>query len=114
MEKRFHANLSVIRQKGESQNGRAKKIKQAKFSEKRHLLPPPTRAQVCLYQGVRNARLSKNLALLCFLETPVLRFALLPYCLQMFPKIQLGGVVLLTYTANIKQKRIVENQSMHF
>ena len=40
MDKRFHANLSVRRQKGESQNGRAKKIKQAKFSEKRHLLPP--------------------------------------------------------------------------
>ena len=42
---------SVIRQKGESQNGCFKKTKYVKFSEKR-----------------------------TFLETPVLRFAFLPYC----------------------------------
>ena len=50
--------LSVIRQKGEYQNGCFKKAKHAKISEK----------QIFLTFGV-----------LCFLETPVLRFALLPY-----------------------------------
>ena len=44
---------SVIRQKGKSQNGCFKKTKHVKFSEK--------------------------IDVLCFLETPVMRFALLPY-----------------------------------
>ena len=51
----------VIRQKGESQNGCFKKAKHAKISEK----------NICLFFG--------NFDVLCFLETPVLRFALLPY-----------------------------------
>ena len=51
MDKRFHANLSAIRQKGESQNGRAKKIKHAKFSEKRHLLPPDTHTSMFVSGG---------------------------------------------------------------
>ena len=50
---------SVIRQKGESQNGCFKKTKHAKFSEKRTFFG--------------------KFGVLCFLETPVLRFALLPY-----------------------------------
>ena len=33
----------------------------------------------CAYQGVKNVRFSENSTCLCFLETPVLRFALLPY-----------------------------------
>ena len=32
----------------------------------------------CVYQGVRNIRFSENFGVLCFLETPVLPFALLP------------------------------------
>ena len=53
-------NSSVIRQKGESQNGCFKKAKHAKISEKHRL-----------FYG--------NFGVLCFLETPVLRFALLLY-----------------------------------
>ena len=52
---------SVIRQKGESQNGYFKKTKHAKFSEKWTFL------------------FSENLACLFFLATPVLGFALLTY-----------------------------------
>ena len=52
---------SVIRQKGESQNGYFKKTKHIKFSEKPTLLTP-------WYAHV-----------ICFLETPVLRFTLLTY-----------------------------------
>ena len=46
-----------------------------------YLPPPPTlliRARTCAYQGVRNNRFS-FFGVLSFLETPVLRFALLPY-----------------------------------
>ena len=56
---------SVIRQKGESQNGGNKKAKHTKFSTKRTF--PPA------YQGVR------NFGVLCFLVTSVLRFVHLPY-----------------------------------
>ena len=33
----------------------------------------------CTYQGVRNIRFAKKFRVLYFLETPVLRFVLLPY-----------------------------------
>ena len=56
LEARESKNSSVIRQKGESQNGCFKKTKHAKFSEK------------CSFFG--------KFGVLCFLETPVLRFAL--------------------------------------
>ena len=32
----------------------------------------------CAYQGLRNVHFSENLGVICFLETPVLRFALSP------------------------------------
>ena len=51
---------SVIRQKGESQDGGNKKTKQAKFSENRTFL-----------KGVRNIRFSENLACFVFLIPPV-------------------------------------------
>ena len=56
---------SVTRQKGESQNGCFKKAKHAKISEKQTFL-------TSWYAHVR-------FGVLCFLETPVLRFTLLPY-----------------------------------
>ena len=62
-------NSSVIRQKDESQNGCFKKNKTSQIF-------------VCAYQEVRNVRVSENLACFVFLETPVLRFALLPYYRQ--------------------------------
>ena len=64
---------SVIWQRGESQNGCYK-----------HFLPPDTRTCVCI-SGVRNVRFSKNLACFCFLVTPILCFALLPYCRRYTP-----------------------------
>ena len=67
--------MSVIRQKCESQNGCLKKTKHTKFSGKKTFLTP---WYAHVRQWVRNVRFSENLAC-CFLETPVLRFALLPY-----------------------------------
>ena len=66
---------SVIRQKGESQNGCFKKTKHAKFFEKRTFLASwYARA----YQGVRNVRFSENLACFVFLKHP---FWDSPFCL---------------------------------
>ena len=55
---------SVIRQKGESQNGYFKKTKNTKVSENRIFLTFRT----CAYQGVRNVRFSENLACLVHLK----------------------------------------------
>ena len=59
---------SVIMQKGDSQNGHFSKTKHVKFSEK------PTFAS-----GGKKCSLFGKFDMLCFLETPVLRFALLRY-----------------------------------
>ena len=64
---------SVIRQKGESQNGCFKKAKHVKISEKHTFL-----TYVCV-SGGKKCMFFRNFDVLCFLETPVLRFALLPY-----------------------------------
>ena len=45
---------------------------------------PLIRTRTSAYQGVRNVRFSKNSACFRFLETPVLRFALLPYYRRFF------------------------------
>ena len=64
---------SVVRQKGESQNGCFKKTKYVKFSEKRTFLTS-WYAHLCVYQGrgrgVRNVRFSENLACFVFLKHP--------------------------------------------
>ena len=70
-------NLSVIRQKGESQNGCFKKKKHVKFSEKQTFLTP-WYTHVCVLGGKKCSFFGK-FDVLCFLETPVSRFALLPY-----------------------------------
>ena len=59
-------NSSIIRQKGECQKGCFKKTKHANFPKNDYFLPPDTNA-------------------LCFLGTPVLRFALMPYYWQTYP-----------------------------
>ena len=64
----------VIRQKGESQNGCLKKTKYAKFSEKRTFLTPCTLLTRPIYRHFFG-----QFGVPCFLQTPVLRFALLPY-----------------------------------
>ena len=66
---------SVIRQKGESQNGCFKKTKHAKFFEKRTFLNP-WYTYVCV-SGVKKCSFFGKFGVLCFLETPVLRFTLL-------------------------------------
>ena len=72
--------LSVIRQKGESQNGCSKKTKHVKLSKRRTFLTLLIRTRTCAYQGVRNVRFSEILACFVFLkhlfwDSP---FALLP------------------------------------
>ena len=53
---------SVIRQKGESQNGCFKKTKHAKFFKKTpNISYPLIRTRTCAYQGVRNVHFSENL-----------------------------------------------------
>ena len=68
-------SLSVIRQKGES----------FKFSEKTNISNPLIRTRTCTYQGVRNVRFFGKSDVFCFLETPVLRFTLLPYYRRVQP-----------------------------
>ena len=67
---------SVIRQKCESQNGCFKKTKHAKCSEKRTYL--------CVSGGKKCSFFGK-FGMLCFLKTPVLRFALSPYYRRILP-----------------------------
>ena len=77
----FLVTSSVIRQKGESQNGCFKKTKHAKFSAKTNIFYPLIRTRTCAYayQGIKNVHFCGKFGVLCFLETPGLRFALLPY-----------------------------------
>ena len=92
---------AVIRQKDGSQNGCFKKTKHTKFSEKRRFLTPYTHTYEIVFQEnkARQKRtflthwyvhvrvritgwemfLFRKFGVLCFLETPILRFALLPY-----------------------------------
>ena len=70
-------NSLVIRQKGESQSGCFKKTKRAEFS-KISISYPIIRTRTCAYYGIRNGNFGK-FGVLYFLETPVLRFAFLPY-----------------------------------
>ena len=68
--------MSVIWQKGESQNGGSKNTKQVKFSKKPTFFIPDTYMSVSV--GIKRSFFGK-FGLLCFLVTSVLRFTLLPY-----------------------------------
>ena len=74
----LYSRSSVIRPKDESQNGCFEKTKHAKFSKKTDFLPPDTHTWVCVSEGKKCLFVGK-IDLFCFLETPILRFALLPY-----------------------------------
>ena len=76
-----YLKLLVIRQNGESQIGCLKKTKHFTFSKKWIFLTP-LYTRTCAYQGVKNVLFFGKFGVLCFLETPILRFALLPYCQQ--------------------------------
>ena len=52
----------------------------------------------CAYQWVRNVRFSENLACSGFLETPVLRFALLSYYRRIMLRTRLRNIFLKTKT----------------
>ena len=91
-------NSSVIRQKGESQNGCFKKAKHAKFQKHKHFLLPDTHTRVCVSRG-KECLFFGNVGVLCFLETPVLSFALLPYSLR-----------ILLYIFQIFESRSINHQ----
>ena len=77
---KFHES-SVTRQNGASQNGCFKKTNHVKFSKKRTLLIPwyaHIRTYVSL-SGGKKCSFFVKFAVLCFLETPVLRCPILPY-----------------------------------
>ena len=79
------ACLLVIRQNGKSQNRCYKKTKHAKFSKKKRTFFISWYAHARVrFRGVRNVRLSENLAC-CFLVTLILRLALLPFYQQTGP-----------------------------
>ena len=86
--------MSVIRQKGKSQNGCFKKTKQAKFSEKQ-TFPTPwyTHTHMCVSGGKKCSFFGK-FGFLWFLETLVLRFTLLPYYRRFHSKIYVTEFVI--------------------
>ena len=60
------------------------------FRKNERFLPPDTHAYVCV-SGGKNIRFCGKFGVLCFLETPFLRFGLLPYYRRIavtFSKIQ--------------------------
>ena len=58
--------------------GVSRKQSTSNFPENEHFLPPDTNMYVCV-SGSKKCSFFGKLDVLCFLETPVLRFALLPY-----------------------------------
>ena len=65
----------------ESQDKCFKKTNHAKFSEEQIFLPPDTHTYVCVSGGKKCLFFQKS-SVFSFLETPVLRFPLLPYYRQ--------------------------------
>ena len=55
------------------------------FWKNEHFLPPDTHMCVCVSRG-KNCSLFGKFDVLCFLETPVFRFAILPYYWLFKPK----------------------------
>ena len=70
-------NTSLIRQKGESQNGCFKNTKHVKFSEKTNISYPLICTRTCAYQGVRNDRFF-DVTCFVFLKHPLWDS---PFCL---------------------------------
>ena len=79
---KYDNKLSLIRQKGESQNGGNKKTKHTKFSEKKknpeHFLPLDTHTYVFV-SGSKKCSFLGKLGVLYFPVTFVFKFAFLPY-----------------------------------
>ena len=78
----FHSIISsVIRQKGQSQNGCYKKKSMPNFLKNEYYLLPDKHTYVCLSGGKKCLFFGK-FPVSCFLVMPVLRLALLPYYRQ--------------------------------
>ena len=75
----YRINSSVMRQKGESQNGCFKKTKHVKFSEKRTFFTRWYAHDTSAYQGVKNVRFSEILTCFVFLKHPFWDSSYLPY-----------------------------------
>ena len=82
-------------------NGCFKKTKHTKFSEKTNISYPLIRTRNCAYQGVRNVRFCGKFGMLCFLETRVWRFALLPYYRLSADTVR-SGALLLRFLRDVK------------
>ena len=63
--------------------GISRKQSTPKFPKNKHSLPPDTHTYVCV-SGGKKCLYFGNFGVLCFLETPVLRFTLLPYYQRLF------------------------------
>ena len=76
----FLKNLSsVMKQKGESQNGCFKKTKHAEFSEQTNIFYPLIRTRMCVYQRVTNVRIFWKILRTLF--SWKIRFENSPFCL---------------------------------
>ena len=69
----------VITQKMNFRKGVTRKQSTPNFTKNEHILPPHTHTSVCI-SGDKKWLLFGKFGVFCFLVTPVLRFALLPYC----------------------------------
>ena len=77
--KQYLNYIVVIRQKSQSQNGRYKKTKRAKFSEKQTFITPTYAYVQASIRGGDKCLIFRKYGVLCFLATSVLRLALLLY-----------------------------------
>ena len=73
-------NSSVMRQRENIKKGVSRKHSTPNFPKNEHLLPPDTHTYVCVcVSGGKKCSIVEKFDVLCFLETLVLRFGLLPY-----------------------------------
>ena len=56
--------------------------KACQIFQKTNIFYPLIHTHLCAYQGVKNVCFFRKFGMLCFLEAPILRFALLPYYRQ--------------------------------
>ena len=77
----FLIKVSVLRQKGQSQNGSSKKTNHAKFSKNRTSFTPWYAHVVCV-SGGKKCLFLRKFGVLCFLFTSVLVFTFLLYYRQ--------------------------------
>ena len=78
--KQFQSNLK--RQKGSLKTGVSRKQSTSNFPKNGHFLPPYSTCTYVCESGGKKCTFFGKFDVICFLETPVLIFALLPYYLQ--------------------------------